>query len=223
MKMPSQHYGQDLRRYYRLPAVQVSLAVVLSLFVISVFIVFALRPTIISITNLQKTISESEKTLKQLDAKVVSLQKASAQLEKIKPLLSSINTSIPNLGAQYSPLANSLEILANQTGVKIENESISGTLLFSRVLSPFSPNRNQKIISMPFSIRVTGTYAGISDFMSKLLKMERIVLAESISITKENGGKTSEQIVALNLSGNVYYLADEDQLNKAMNVKKGQK
>lgn len=223
MKIQSQHYGQDLRRYYRLPAVQVSLAVVLSLFVMSVFIVFALRPTIISITNLKKTIAESEKTLKQLDAKVVSLQKASSQLEAIKPLLNSINTSIPNLGAEYAPLANSVETLAAQTGVKVENESISGTLLFSRVLSPFTPNKNQKIISMPFSIRVTGSYAAISEFMTKLLKMERIVLAESISITKENGGKTDVQIVALNLAGNVFYLADEDQLNKATNTKKGQK
>ena len=223
MKMQSQHYGQDLRRYYRLPAVQVSLAVVLSLFVMAVFIIFALRPTIISITNLKKTIVESEKTLKQLDAKVVALQKASAQLENIKPLLGNINASIPNLGAEYGPLTKSIELVASQSGVRVENESISGTLLFSRVLSPFSPNKNQKIISMPFSIRVTGSYIGISDFMSKLLKMERIVLAESISITKENGSKTAEQIVALNLSGNVFYIADEEQLNKALNVKKGQK
>ncbi|KKU45346.1 MAG: hypothetical protein UX62_C0037G0005 [Microgenomates group bacterium GW2011_GWA2_46_7] len=66
MNTTSQHYARDLRRYYRMPATQMSLTVVLSLFIMAVFIVLALRPTIVAIVKLQKTIVEARKTVEQL-------------------------------------------------------------------------------------------------------------------------------------------------------------
>ena len=78
MKPSTQRYAQNLNRYYRMSAVRVSLTLVLSLFVMAIFIVFALRPTIVTIVTL-KTIAESEKTLQQLSVKMTNLQKASVQ------------------------------------------------------------------------------------------------------------------------------------------------
>lgn len=223
MSTTTQRYAQDLRRYYRMPAVQVSLALVLSLFVMAVFIVFALRPTILSIVTLQKTIAESKKTLTQLDAKVKSLQVAANQLEKLKPSLPSINASIPNEGANYSPLTQDLEVLALQSGVKIESESLGPTLLFSRILSPFKPDKKQTVVALAFTARVTGSYPAIDTFLSGLLTMERIVSLDNATITREVGTKTTSAGVSLNVSGSAYYLADEAQLTKAMPEKKGKK
>ncbi len=223
MSTTTQRYSQDLRKYYRLPAVQVSLALVLSLFVTAVFIVFALRPTITSIVTLQKTITDSEKTLKLLDTKVNALQKAANQLEVIKPSLSKINTTIPNEGAMYSPITQAIEILALQSGVKIESESLGPTLLFSRILSPFKPDKKQSVVALAFTARVSGNYLSINTFLTKLLTMERIVSVDSATITREVGTKTTGAGVSLNIAGNAYYLADEAQLNKAMPEKKGKK
>jgi Tfp pilus assembly protein PilO len=206
-----------------MPSVQVSLALVLSLFVMSLFIVFALRPTILSIVNLKKTLIESEKILTQLETKVGALQKASTQLEALKPFLSTINTSVPNEGANYSPFTIAVESLARETGTQIESETVGPTLLFSRILSPFAPNKNQKIIDLPFSIRVTGGYNATAEFMNKLLKMERVMMIESVTITRESAAKGVTPTVSLNISGNAYYLADEAQLNKALEVKKGKR
>lgn len=220
MNLPTQKYSQDLRRYYRLPVVQMSLTMVLSLFVLSVFIIFALRPTVVSITTLKKTIAESESTLKQLETKIASLQKVSTELESLQLFLPILNTSIPNNGATYAPLITSVESLANQTGTKLENESIGPTLLFSRILSPFSPNKNQKVIMLPFTVKLSGTFPGISDFLTKLLTMDRIIGIESVIITKEaistTASKDAGVTVSLNINGSTYYLADETQINKAL-------
>lgn len=223
MNLSTQRYAQDLRKYYRMPAVQVSLALVLSVFVMSIFIVFALRPTILSIVTLQKTIKESEKTLAQLDTKVKSLQVASNQLELLKPALPVVNASIPNEGALYSPLTQALEVLAVQTNVKIESETLGPTLLFSRVLSPFKPAKEQSVVALSFTARATGNYPSINDFLTKLLSMERIVSLESVTITREVGNKTTSAGVSLNISGSAYYLADKAQLDKAIGEKKGDK
>ncbi len=223
MNINTQKYSQDLRRYYRLPAVQVSMTLVLSLFVMAIFIVFALRPTITSIVTLNKTISESEKTLNQLETKVKALQLAANQLELIKSSLPLLNTSIPNTGAQYSPLTVAVESLAVQTGVQIESESLGSTLLFSRILTPFAPNKKQVVVALPFSLRVVGNYPSVNAFLSQLLKMERIISLDSVTVTREAGSKTTAAGVALNIGGNAYYLADEGQLQKALPEKKGRK
>lgn len=222
MKLPTQRYTQDLRRYYRLPAVQVSLTLVLSLFVVAIFIVFALRPTIVSIVTLKKTITESTKTLQQLDTKVATLKKVATQLEALKPFLPTFNINIPNEGAMYSPFTSAIEALALQTGTLLESESIGPTLLFSRILSPYTPSRNQSVVELPFTARVTGNYPAVFEFLSKLLLMERVVAVESVTITKETGAKSSSAMIALNISGSAYYLADEAQLLKSM-PEKGKK
>lgn len=219
MNIATQKYSRDLRKYYRLPAVQVSLTLVLSLFVSAMFIIFALRPTILSILTLQKTIIESEKTLVQLEAKVKNLQKASSQLETIKPFLAILNTSIPNSGAMYSTLSSAVEGLATQTETILESSSLGSTLLYSRFLTPFAPSKSQSVVILPFSVRVTGSYPAVSTFLTKLLSMERIVIVDTATITKEAGSKSAIPTVSLNISGSAYYLADEAQLLKSMPIK----
>ncbi|MFH2085548.1 MAG: type 4a pilus biogenesis protein PilO [bacterium] len=182
----------------------------------AIFIVFALRPTIVSIVTLKKTIVESTKTLQQLDAKVSALKKASTQLEAMKPYLPTINLNIPNEGAMYSPLTTAVEALALQTGTQIESESLGGTVLFSKILSPFAPSKNQSVVELPFSVRVTGNYANVADFLNKLLLMERVIAIESVTITKETGSKSTSATIALSVSGSAYYLANEEQLQKAI-------
>jgi Tfp pilus assembly protein PilO len=202
-----------------MPAVQVSLTLVLSLFVMAIFIVFALRPTVVTIVTLKKTIVESEKTLQQLSSNMTNLQKASVQFELLKPVLPMLNLTIPNNGAGYSPLTTAIEILARQTGTQLESESLGPTLLFSRIISPFIPSKGQSVVELPFTARVIGSYPNVSAFLTKLLSMERIILIDSVTITRETGAKEVSASVALNISGSAYYLAEAAQLEKSI-VKK---
>ena len=219
----SSRYAQDLSRYYRLPAVQVSLTLVLSLFLVAIFIIFALRPTIVSIVSLQKTIIESKKTLQQLETKINFLQKASTQLESLKPFLEILNANIPNEGVGYESIVKSIEAISFQTGTILESESISSSLLFSKIASPFSPNKNQSVISMPYTLRVSGSFAGITSFLNKLLAMERLMTIESVTINKQAGSKSTSAPVAINITGNVFYLADKATIDKSIEEKKGKK
>lgn len=221
MKTISPRYNLDLSRYYRLPAVRVSLALVLSVFVVAIFISFAFRPTLVAIASLQKNITESQKTLKQLETKARALEIAAGQLEKLKPSLPSINTSIPNEGALYTPLTRDLENLAVGAGVVIESESLGPTLLFSRILSPFTPGKNQSVVSLPFAMRVSGNYPGINAYLTNLLQMERIIHLESVTINREAGSRSATGSVSMSVSGYAYYLADEAQLKKAIPEDKG--
>lgn len=217
----TQHYSRDLQRYYRLPATQVSLTLVLSLVIIAIFIVFALGPTLVAITTLRTTITDSQTTLSKLDAKITTLQTVTKQFDSLKPLLPVLNASVPNTGAAYAPLTNSIEGLAQQTGVALDSESVGPTLLYSRILAPFTPNKGQTVISLPLTVRVIGTYPAVSLFLSQLLSLDRIVSFDSITITKNATGKTGTTNVTMDLNGNAYYLADVTQLSQAIPKKGG--
>ena len=223
MNFQTKRYTQDLRRYYRMPVVQASLTVVLSLFVISVFLIFALRPTIVSIVALKKTIAESKTTIEQLDRKITNLQQASNQLDTDKALLSSVNMTIPNTGAEYSPLVSAVETLANLNGVKIENDSLGSTLLFSHILTPFTPNKDEIVEPLSFSVRVVGGYTNVATFLSQLLSMERLIMVDSVTLAKETSTKTGAVTVSLSLAGKAFYLADDAQLQKSLEIPKGTK
>lgn len=223
MNLTAQHYSRDLGKYYHLPAVQVSLTLVLSLFIMAIFIVFALRPTVIAILSLQKNIIVSKTTLQQLDTKVSNLQKASVRLDAIKPNLPNLNVSIPNNGANYVTLAMAVEQLSIQTGTQIESGSLGPTILYSRILTVFSPDKNQSVVTLPFTVRVTGSYPAVYSFLSQLLLMERIVSVDSVTITKQSISKTAVGTVAMDVGGSAYYLANEAQLKQALIEKKGTK
>lgn len=216
MKLAGRRYSQDLRRYYRLPAVQVSLTLVLSLFVMATFITFALRPTLVAITSLRQEIEESEATLRKLNSKVANLQNASNQLEAVKQYIPAVNSSIPNEGAKYPSLTRDIESIANQTGVVIVSESMGSTMLFSRLFSPFAPSKNQSVVALPYSVRVSGEFGNVNAFLRGVMAMERLVLVDSAAMTKDAGVKSATPTVSLNITGSAYYLADQAQLDKAI-------
>ncbi|HBD02091.1 MAG: hypothetical protein UX38_C0002G0119 [Microgenomates group bacterium GW2011_GWC1_46_16] len=211
-------YNLDLKRYYRTPATQMSLAVVLSLFVSGFFLVFALRPTVVAITKLNKTIEEGELTLTKLEAKVNSLEATAEIYEEIKFALPVLERGIPQIGVEYGTLAQAVEYVAYQTGVEIGSENMGEALIYSRLINPYTLSKNQNIIKLPFSVRVAGDYGEIKNFLSRFMRLGRVVNVETISISNETG-REGEGVTSANISGEAYYLANEAQLTKLFDLK----
>lgn len=215
-------YQLDLSRYYHIPAVQSSLNVVMSLFVAAFFILFALRPTFITIVKLQKTIADSRLTLKTLDTKVTALQRASTALEALTPVLPMIEASVPSKEAGYSPLISTMEVLAAQNEVVLTTSTLGETVLYSRIFSPFTPNKNQTVIALPFTAQVVGSYSAVTQFLRGVMNMDRIINLESLTYTREGTARgTTTSSTSLTITGEAYYLADQAQLLKALPETKG--
>lgn len=227
MKFETAKYTRDLKRYYQIPAVQSSLTVVLSIFVIAIFISLALRPTLISITNLRGTITDANKTSQILKAKVKTLQTASSQLELIKPLLPKLSENIPSKGVMYGDLVNTIEALAAQSGVMLDTESLGASLLFSRLDSPFHDDKNHEVVSLKYNISTTGTYSQLDLFLKTFLQMERLAMVDSINITPIGVGKNNANKSAtglkLDIVGSVFYIADQEMITSILGEKKGGK
>ena len=211
----SRHYDLDLQRYYRMPVVQVSLQLVLSVFIIAFFLMFALRPTIETIITLQKNIDDSKQTLQKLDTKVSALQRAATVLTALQPSLPYIESSIPSTEAGYRAFTSELELLAAQAGVRLVSENFGGTVLYSQLAAPFTLSKNESVVPMTVNLQVSGTYSAVSTFLQSLIRLDRVMNIASATMAHEAASTTTGG-VNLSLTGTVYYLADQAQITKTM-------
>lgn len=215
-------YATDLRRYYRMPTVQVSLSLVLSLFITAFFVLLAIRPTLVTIAKLNKTIEESEKTLKQMETKAAALEKIAVTWEEIKPVTKFIDNSIPVSGPGYQSLTKAMEILAIESGVTISSETVGEALTYSKIVDPYSGNK-RTVVKMPFTIKVAGDYPSTSKFLAAITSMDRMISIDSIGFAKDAKLGKDSPGVTFTLTGNVSYLADEKQVAKIISKEKGKK
>ena len=215
----------DLARYYRLPSVQVSLGVVLAFMITAFFIMFAIRPTFATIVKLQKNIEESRTTLKDLETKVAALSKAATLLEKIRPQLPRLETSIPPDGMRYDELAYSLEALAQNTETALESFTLGDSLVTSRLVNAYTPNKKQEVVPTPITVRINGTYPQVSAYLTRLASTIRLTAIESVAILKDGtGSRTSEGgTLTMTISGLVYYAADPGAIQKVFPNEGGKK
>lgn len=206
----------DLARYYRLPSVQVSLGVVLAFMITAFFIMFAIRPTFATIVKLQKNIEESRTTLKDLETKVAALSKAATLLEKIKPQLPNLETSIPPDGMRYDELAYSLEVLAQNTETTLESFTLGDSLVASRLVNAYTPNKKQEVVPTPITVRINGTYPQVSAYLTRLASAIRLTAIESVAILKDGAGSRNSEggTLTMTISGLVYYAADPGAIQK---------
>ena len=175
----------------------------------------AIKPTLVTITKLKLEIEESETTLVKLTAKAESLTQAARVWETIQPALPYVKTSIPQEGVEYNKLTKSIEILAQESGVEITSMTLGESLLYSQILEVYA-GKNQEVVEMPITIRVVGSFPQTLGFMESVLKLDRLMGVESVTVNREVKG-IDASVVGMAINGNVQYLANTKMLNKAIN------
>jgi len=152
------------------------LEIILSLSTITIFLLFALKPTIITIIDLLGQIREKQSTLSTLTQKVSDLQAAGSLLQQNQSFIPNIDIAVPTLAnpnifsGQILGLAakNSTDIL----GISINQITYVGVDT-NKTVSEFKPlPGNAK--EMPFSVSVSGSFPNLTAFI-KDLENSRIV------------------------------------------------
>lgn len=169
------------------------LYVIFSLFALSFFGLFAIGPTITTISNLNKQLGEDKAALKQLQDKNTALKSLSAQFLDIEPELDLIDNAIPQ-SPKVAELSRQLEILSVKNNLTVQKLD-SGLM----ELYP-SKNVNTPIFSYTFSIGVSGSEKDINVFIGDVINMGRI-----IGIEKLTTGKQQNNLFSTSITGRVFF------------------
>lgn len=171
---------------------------IFSLATISIFLVFAMRPTITTISNLQKSIEKNQQVLEALKTKAANLEQGRKNLEEIDIVTrTKINTAVPNQ-------TNIVSIITSLQKSSPKDGSASALLIQPIILFDTKPKEVAaafKLEEASFSYNIQGSYAQLLDILTNLRKSPRVISIDNMSISKP-----SDDPAVLTITGKAYYI-----------------
>ena len=166
---------------------------ILSLFSLSFFGLFAIRPTVSTISTLRKQLAEDKQVLASLKTKNQALQQLGQEYSLIEDSLPLITNAIPE-SPRIPDLSRKLEILSNKNSLEVTKLDVGAIELY-----PAKKNKSP-IFSYTFSIGVKGTEDDINTYIAQLTTIERIVTLDRITT-----GKSQDEKFAASIAGRAFF------------------
>lgn len=199
-----------LSLYKQRKDLRIFLELVLSLSTVIIFVVFALKPTILTIVSLYKEINEKRSTLSSLNQKIADLQKANDIFSQSQSFIPKIDAAVFD-NPEPDTVSKQILGLASKNGVNLLGISIGQTIIIGKGtitkgtadVKPL-PESAQ---SMPVSISIRGNYSNLLSFVKDLENLRIPVKVDSLSI---NSSQTQEgSIIVGVITARVPYLGQQ--------------
>mgnify|MGYP001565302832 CR=1 FL=1 len=173
--------------FFREEKAQKFIGITLTLLALSFFGLFAINPTLSTIAKLRKEIDDNKFVNNQLGKKIGDLNRLKQQYANIQNDLMIVFEALPQK-ADVPLLIAQIQSIAQTTNInikKIENFEVE-------LLSP-NPNKKKgkEHFSYLFSIDGSGTYENISQFISTLTNMQRVIVVDLFSLGKSGVNDSS--------------------------------
>lgn len=224
MNTPSQESLKGFKRYYKpleplikKPQNRVYTATILSFLVISLFLWYAVKPTMQTIITLRREIKDNREISKQMEEKISALVQAQAAYQSISQELYILSEAVPRDPDPVNALI-SIRNLAEKTGITVTSLQVPEVMLegttASQSATPGTASLPGDPQPVPFTMSLEGTYETMASFLSELVSMRRIMTIKKISIEPTAGTSVNEDASILEpqlriiLDLQTYYLPD---------------
>lgn len=201
LKDQSKYYSKYytyVKPVFRSPIIQLYGTYTLTIIAIIVFIVFAIKPTVETITLLQKKLEDSRSVLEQVTKKSTDLSAAKNNLDKLDAnTKKKINSAVPN-SISLQSVIQSLEQTA-----KTNQASISA-LQFQPLTIENTPDglQNNTLGTVDFTFNLEGSYPTLIKMIDSIQQSSRLISIDNLIMNKSGDGN----IIVLSVTGKAYYL-----------------
>ncbi len=203
-------YYQHLEPLFKERKTQAYMMVVLSLFTISFFGVFAIRPTLKTIATLQKQIVDHTYLDQKLDEKINSLIQAQESYRQIETQLPTIYELLPEK-VEFPSLVRKLENLAADNQTSITGLQFDPIVLYGGSGSATKTEVKNVAASTPstapvlFGITFNGDYLQLTSLINQLISIDRLITLDTASFGSGQAG-TRSATLGLNIRSRAHYI-----------------
>lgn len=183
-------YRKYLLVMQKRPLWRATLFVALSLVLLIILLLFALRPTLLTIASLVNDIDTKKEIHAKLEEKVSNLQKMVQSYQQIQDKLPILEAAIPS-SPEFSKWGQYIQSSA----------SASGFILESLRLEKIAMVGTSGLSSFDFTISGKGSYSQIHDFITNLEAARRINWLTDVTLTKNQEG-----VLVISLKGQVFFV-----------------
>lgn len=193
----TQQLTKTLLDFYNRPIAQVSLELFLSIGAVIFFIIFAIQPTLLTMSELIKELEDKRVIDKQLSQKIAALSSAQTAYLQIEPQIPLLYEAIPT----RPQLKESLLILEK---IASDRNLVIDTIVVKEVPRETDADMSKSVTKrkiVPIIISVSGTYPNISGYLDDIMKVRRTFMIESIVFTRteERGNETLKANITVGL------------------------
>lgn len=195
MKLPNNYFDNLTTNRYReylklLPDfhkenTQLMTMLIFTFSALSFFAIFAINPTLSTIVELQKQLTDSEFTHQQLKTKIDALSQLQNHYATLETDLPVIQEAIPT-NADVPISTAQIRALAKKYKQTIRTMRVNEVVLASERL------KTAKVSSFVFQVETTGAYEDMMRFAKAIGNLNRIMVVESLTIDKDS---QTDQIV----------------------------
>jgi len=193
----TQQLTKTLLDFYNRPMAQVSLELFLSIGAVMFFIIFAIQPTLLTMSELIKELDDKRVIDQQLSQKIAALSSAQTAYLQIEPQIPLLYEAIPTRPQLKESLVI-LEKIASDRNLVIDTIVVKEV---PRETDADMTNSTTKREIVPIIISVSGTYPNISGYLEDVMKIRRTFMIESVVFTRteERGNETLKANITVGL------------------------
>ncbi len=166
--------------------------ITISLFTLSFFGFFAIRPTIITIVNLNRQLKDNEQVLERIKQKQQDLAKLTALQDSLKNEIPLIEKAVPNV-PKIPYLSRQIETVALKNNVNLTS------LNFGAI--DVGGATSESLLSFSISITAEGAENDVNKFIRDLTSMDRLLGFERFTT-----GKTKRDVFGGTIAMKGYFL-----------------
>lgn len=220
-------YYQRLEPLFKNRKTQAYFMVVMSLFTITFFSAFAIRPTLKTIVSLNKQIQDKSSVDERLDQKITSLIEARDAYQAIEPTVPLIYAALPQTadfpsllrrieiavtlnqgivsGIQFEPIVLHSQDAAAVVPLPTTNETTSTETNEESVdstVTTLESSTSELFTSIGFSLSVQGDFQNLINLLDYLTKLDRLITIKTVQIS---GGPEGQATLLVGIQAAGYY------------------
>lgn len=181
----------------KIPIVRTYGATIFTLIMITIFIFFAIKPTVETILVLQKKLEDSRAVLQKVQQKAENLSLGKANYDNLAELFAQkVQPAIPD-NINLSSLVLTLE------GAALKHQaSISALQIQPQSLQPKDTDKVGGMTEIEFTFNIEGNFTNLVSVLQDLKSSNRLVSIHSLSFNKVADGGS----LIMSISGKAYYI-----------------
>lgn len=167
----------------------------LTLFTVSFFGIFAILPTLTTISTLKKQYADNQLVYENLKVKLENLQSLTNLYSQLGPHITLIDKAIPPT-SEIPVVVRKIETLAQNHGLFISGIDTGAIEIFP------GKKKDPPIYSYTINMKLAGSADSINTFISDVINFDRIVSIDSIT-----SGRSDESRSEVSITGRVFFYA----------------
>jgi Tfp pilus assembly protein PilO len=177
------YYYQRLWRYYQKPAIKVSFSLLLTIFAVTFFAAFAIRPTLNTIAELLRKIEDQKDVSAKLEKKMAALSSLQSEYAVIQENQNVLEAAMPS-DEDYQNLFLQLEAVAAAHTLPIYSLNVTSAQDSTPQVITRAESKQDDYPAVTFSLVTQGTYEQLKPFLGDVTRLARLMKVESIQFSQ---------------------------------------